>query len=124
MRLRLLKEIQSLGLSLDTFGKCFPGKQQIKKDEKELIKFIRSYKFYFAFENSFGCKDYITEKLYRNSLFAGAVPVVLGSPKSDYNAAAPPGSFIFLEDFNTLRDLVTYLQYLDRNDTAYSEYHK
>lgn len=124
MRFRLLKEIQSLGFSLDAFGACFPENDNVKKDEKETIKFIRKYKFYFAFENSYQCKDYITEKFYRNSLFAGAVPVVFGSTKSDYEAVAPPGSFIFLEDFETLRDLVTYLKYLDHNDTAYLEYHK
>ena len=39
-------------------------------------------------------------------------------------AVAPPNSYIFAEDFETPKDLVDYLDYLDSNDTAYLEYHK
>ena len=36
---------------------------------------------------------------------------------------APPNSYIHVEDFNTPEELVDYLNYLDKNDTAYLEYH-
>ena len=36
---------------------------------------------------------------------------------------APPNSFIHVEDFGSPAELVNYLEYLNRNDTAYLEYH-
>ena len=36
---------------------------------------------------------------------------------------APENSFIHVEDFTSPNDLVDYLDYLDRNETAYLEYH-
>ena len=52
------------------------------------------------------------------------VPVVFGPEKEDVLKIAPKNSFIFAEDFETPKDLVDYLDYLDGNDTAYLEYHK
>jgi len=37
---------------------------------------------------------------------------------------APPNSYIHVEDFATPKDLVEYLDYLDKNDTAYYQYHE
>ena len=37
------------------------------------------YKFYLAFENSFHCNDYLSEKFWRNALHEGAVPIVFGT---------------------------------------------
>jgi len=37
---------------------------------------------------------------------------------------APPNSFIHVEDFASPKDLVDYLEYLSRNDTAYEKYHQ
>ncbi|KAI1882488.1 hypothetical protein AGOR_G00251280 [Albula goreensis] len=45
--------------------------------DRELLPTISRCFFYLAFENS-NWTDYITEKLWRNSFQAGAVPVVLG----------------------------------------------
>ena len=42
---------------------------------------IGSYKFYLAFENAIHCTDYVSEKFWRNSLRAGAVPIVYGPNK-------------------------------------------
>lgn len=39
---------------------------------------IDDYKFYFAWENS-ACQEYITEKVWWNAYYKGAVPIVLGS---------------------------------------------
>lgn len=51
------------------------------------------------------------------------VPIVFGPHIDDVKAIAPPNSFIHAEQFETAADLVTYLDYLDKNDTAYLEYH-
>ena len=115
-RMKYVEKLIQAGLKLDRRGKCFPKNEVIDGDE------IRKYKFYMAFENAFHCKDYITEKVFENSFNKGAVPVVYGATKSDYKALVPLGSFIFVEDFETPRDLVNYLNYLDKNDSAYKEY--
>ncbi|EUB56139.1 Glycoprotein 3-alpha-L-fucosyltransferase A [Echinococcus granulosus] len=79
------------------------------------------YKFYLAFENS-NCRYYITEKVTVNALRNGMVPIVLGAYKEDYESVLPPYSYINVDDFKSISELVQYLLYLDRNDTAYAEY--
>ena len=37
---------------------------------------------------------------------------------------APPNSYIHVEDFNTPHKLVQYLDYLDKNEMAYAQYHQ
>ena len=89
---------------------------------KNVIEIISSYKFYMAFENTYKCREYITEKFWYNSLYAGTVPIVWGACKKDYQRIAPPKSFIFYEDFRNIKEFIDYINYLDKNDTAYLEY--
>lgn len=86
----------------------------------------RDYKFYLAFENS-NCRSYITEKLYVNGLGRSRddynlVPIVMGGSREDYRRAAPPNSFIHVDDFASPAELAKYLRYLDGNDEAYNRY--
>ena len=54
---------------------------------------------------------------------AGAVPIIWGAPKEDYEAVVPPHSCIFVDDFaGNMTALADYLHYLDKNATAYREY--
>ena len=56
-------------------------------------------------------------------LFLGnenVVPVVMGG--ANYSELAVPGSYINVMDFKTVKQLAEYLQYLDKNNTAYNEY--
>ena len=50
------------------------------------------------------------------------VPIVMGG--ADYTKLAIPGSYINVLDFKTVKELAEYLQYLDKNNTAYNEYFK
>ena len=115
-RKALADALYKAGLALDRRGKCYSRYLKNKNAIKE-------YKFYLSFENSEHCTDYITEKFFCNSYRMGAVPVVWGAKKSDYEAIAPPHSFIFAEDY-TVPELVRYLNYLNKNTTAYMEYFK
>ncbi|KAK4879804.1 hypothetical protein RN001_007950 [Aquatica leii] len=80
----------------------------------------KSYKFYFAGENSI-CKDYTTEKLYY-LLEKDIVPVVYGG--GNYTASAPPNSVINVADFENVTQLVDYLKFLDANPIEYLKYFK
>ena len=62
---------------------CDPG--QSNEDCWERLK---EYKFYLSFENS-ACKDYVTEKFYRNALAHAMVPVVLGLQPMDVSVNKP-----------------------------------
>ena len=43
---------------------------------------------------------------------------------ANYTKLAIPGSYINVMDFKTVKQLAEYLQYLDKNNTAYNEYFK
>ncbi|RCN47046.1 fucosyl transferase [Ancylostoma caninum] len=77
------------------------------------------YHFYIAFENSI-CKDYITEKLWNQGYGRDIVPIVM--KRAVVEQLVPPKSFIAADDFNTTKELATYLHYLMRNKSAYAEY--
>ncbi|XP_042343272.1 alpha-(1,3)-fucosyltransferase 4-like [Plectropomus leopardus] len=78
-----------------------------------LVQLIGRYQFYLALENS-QYTDYITEKLW-NAVRAGAVPVVLGPSRRNYERFLPPEAFIHVDDFPTVRGLARYLLMLRRN---------
>ena len=121
-RLALSNRLVKAGLKLVRRGRIFP-KVSIpeSRTSDSFFKMIREYKFYMSFENQWHCKDYITEKVWKNAFTAGTVPVVWGATKQDYKANLPPGSFIFAPEY-TAQELTDYLNYLDKNDTAYREY--
>ena len=108
-----------------TESECFNNVLRDEFSETKIIPpwwdtgLIGTYKFYLAFENAFHCTDYVSEKFWRNSLRAGAVPIVYGPNKENVEQMAPPHSFIFAEDFKNPADLVKYINYLNKNDTAY-----
>ncbi|XP_078491098.1 3-galactosyl-N-acetylglucosaminide 4-alpha-L-fucosyltransferase FUT3-like [Ciona intestinalis] len=135
-RMKYFKELLKSGLKVDTYGrlvfmlylmltvKCFKKPVDLQRGKKDFFRFLGDYKFYFAFENSFHCRDYITEKFTQHGLYSGTIPIVWGPKKSDVEAIAPPHSFIHVEDFKSAKDLANYISYLDKNNTAYMEYHE
>ena len=123
MRLKLIKDLVSKGLVVGGDSRCLDKNAPDRfMTMTEMFDIIASHKFYLAFENSYHCSNYITEKLWLNSYYVGTVPVVWGASREDYARMAPPYSFIHYEDFKNPQDLVDYLKYLDKNDTAYIEY--
>ncbi|XP_066953135.1 alpha-(1,3)-fucosyltransferase C-like [Macrobrachium rosenbergii] len=106
-------------INVDVYGRC--GRLKCSRSQgysKCYDTLERDYKFYFSFENSL-CKDYATEKIFY-VLQYNVIPVVYGL--FNYTAHIPPGSYIDALDFPTAKGLAEYLQYLDKNDTAYNEY--
>ncbi|CAH2325306.1 galactoside 3(4)-L-fucosyltransferase-like [Pelobates cultripes] len=103
-------------LNIDVFGKYHKPLSRT-----DYMKNISTYKFYLSFENSIH-EDYITEKFWNNAFVSGAVPIVLGPPRKNYERFAPPESFIHVDDFNTTKELASYILDLDKNYQKYQQY--
>nr|DBA17283.1 TPA: hypothetical protein GDO54_002757 [Pyxicephalus adspersus] len=97
------------------------GKHNLPLPRKDHFVTLSKYKFYLAFENSIH-EDYITEKLWYNAFYAGAVPVVLGPSRKNYERFIPPDSFIHVDDFSSAQELAAYLLSLDKDDQRYRQY--
>lgn len=88
--------------------------------QQEYKDIISSCKFYLSFENSVH-KDYITEKLF-NALDLGAVPVVFGPSRQNYERFVPGDAFVHVDDFPSTRALAKHLLRLHHNDALYLRY--
>ncbi|XP_068601849.1 alpha-(1,3)-fucosyltransferase 4-like [Brachionichthys hirsutus] len=85
-----------------------------------VVRLLGRYQFYLALENS-QHTDYVTEKLW-NAVLAGAVPVVLGPSRRNYERFLPPEAFIHADDFPTARGLARYLLLLWRDPARLSRH--
>lgn len=99
-------------IKVDVFGR---GSRPLPEDSggSSVVRLVRQYLFYLALENS-QHTDYITEKLW-NAILAGAVPVVLGPGRQNYERFLPSEAFIHVDDFPSVRGLAQYLLMLWRN---------
>jgi len=127
-RLKIVEKMVAAGIDIDRRGGCFPNNPKPPLGRNSQVtgslmhEFIADYRFYLSFENSHHCRDYITEKFFISGLLAGAVPLVWGATRGDYEAILPPNSFIFVDDFISFGHLREYLDYLSKNESAYAEY--
>ncbi|KAK7879230.1 hypothetical protein WMY93_033989 [Mugilogobius chulae] len=103
-------------VQIHTYGRAFG--EYI--DDKKYVEIMSSCKFYLSFENSVH-QDYITEKFY-SPMKLGAVPVVLGPPRENYEAHAPGDSFIHVDDFTSPKALADKLQHLHEHPDEYMSY--
>ncbi|KAL2086833.1 hypothetical protein ACEWY4_017892 [Coilia grayii] len=88
---------------------------------QDLLPTISHCYFYLSFENSI-FQDYITEKLWENAFSGGAVPVVLGPPRKNYEAMIPKDSFIHVDDFSSIEELGEFLKKLAGDKERYATY--
>ena len=118
-RLEYAEELQKY-IGVDIYGTC--GDKKCPRHSSDCKSMLSSdYKFYLSFENS-NCRDYITEKFFNNALQHNIVPIVMGATLEDYNAVAPHGSFIHVDQFGSPKELATYLHKLNENDELYNQY--
>ena len=100
IRLNLIKTLQRF-INITIFGKCgipCPNKTDCRK-------FIGdNYKFILSFENSF-CKDYITEKFFKNLKY-DIIQVVYGDGKYDHFVILIILSLFRLSQFSFKKDLI------------------
>ena len=122
-RIEFAQSLSRAGLKVDFYGNCFGGRKiGGGRYAESFYREIGKYKFYFAFENSISCRDYMTEKFWFNGLRSGVVPVVWGPTKEDVLKVAPSRSFIHADDFDTPQQLARYLRFLSENDGEYRKY--
>lgn len=110
-----VKELQKF-VTVDVYGNC--GQKICKPLEPNCFDILYQYKFYLSFENSV-CRDYVTEKLFGRIAYF-LVPIVLN--KTMYEEQLPKKSVISATDFSSVKELANYLEYLNKNMTAYLEY--
>jgi hypothetical protein len=85
------------------------------------VKFQSEYKFSIAFENNAyrpQFPGYTTEKIME-PMTVNSVPIYWGNPEigKEFNTK----SFINVYDFNSINDVINYIEYLDNNDKKYLE---
>ncbi|XP_077315251.1 3-galactosyl-N-acetylglucosaminide 4-alpha-L-fucosyltransferase FUT3-like [Lithobates pipiens] len=103
-------------IEIDLYGRYH---MKLPKANQSLI--LSKYKFYLSFENSRGT-DYITEKLWNNAFLSGAVPIVMGPSRENYERFIPQDSFIHVDDFSSAQQLAAYILELDKDDEKYQTY--
>lgn len=104
-------------ISVDLYGAAFNKRISFQN----LLPTISRCYFYLAFENSIAT-DYITEKVWRNAFMGGAVPVVLGPPREQYEAVLPNNSFIHVDDFSSEEELGHFMKTLAEDKERYATY--
>jgi hypothetical protein len=101
---RLVKQLMDAGVPVHSFGACLRNRQAFDTPRDASpsvrsagkVKLMRRYKVCLAFENTNEI-DYVTEKFWE-SLAAGCVPVVLGSPSVPRMYAPDVDSIIMAND--------------------------
>jgi len=106
-QLNKYKKVDSGGRSLNNIGGPVSDK----------MKFIKSYKFNIAFENS-STRGYTTEKIVE-AMSSGTVPIYFGNPSIDLEFNAE--SFIWLKSENELDQVIERIIHLDRNRDEYEK---
>lgn len=115
-RVQVYKQLRKF-IPIQMYGRAV--KKPLTQDV--LLPTISRCYFYLAFENS-ESSHYITEKLWRNAFMAGTVPVVMGPPRSHYEAVTPPHSFIHVDDFDSVETMARFLTELAGNEKRYRSY--
>ncbi|XP_078484957.1 4-galactosyl-N-acetylglucosaminide 3-alpha-L-fucosyltransferase FUT6 [Ciona intestinalis] len=119
-RLQMMLQLLEAGLPVEIFGSCLG--HRLPGGWTDLPEALSEYKFYFSLENSYHCRDYMTEKIWWNALRSGVVPVIWGPLRSDVETLLPTGSFIFVEDYSSPEALVKHILYLERHTSEYLKY--
>ena len=109
-----LNETSSLNARLDNQSNC-ARQSSCEKD------YLTTSKFYLAFESQ-TCTDYITEKFWR-TLALGAIPIVSGPNRKDFQRVAPPHSFIHIDDYESDEELVHALTLISTTKEHFKTYH-
>jgi len=90
-------------------------KNNVGGNVKNKIKFLSSYKFSIAMENSEG-QGYVSEKIL-DSFIAGTIPIYYGGYMID--EFINPKSYILIKNENDFLQKIEYIKKIDNNDKLY-----
>lgn len=117
-RTTFVKELSKY-VTIDKFGRC--GDKQCKRDGSCMRDIKQQYKFYLSFEN-YICKDYITEKYYRNAINQNLIPIVVGGANYSNPKIVPPHSYIDAQKFPSIQALGQYIKKVAADHKLYNSY--
>lgn len=83
---------------------------------------MKQYLFYIVLENS-KCKEYITEKLFNHAYSRGSIPIIQGPSIKDCERLLPPNSYLHLDNYATIRDLVKDIKDITENNEKLASFH-
>ena len=123
--------IRNAGFRVEGLGRCMhtvnpegvtlPTNPEARYDMDVKRRAISRFMFSMAFENSIE-DGYVTEKPF-DALLSGTVPVYLGDAAGLRKLLPHPKAAIFVADYgDNIPALVSYLNYLVSNETAYEEH--
>lgn len=134
-RIDNMKEMQKY-IAIDSFGSCAHNKDvpphwthgetdiYVGRANQKVSIMRQRYKFVISFENQ-RLNDWVTEKFFAPILI-GILPIYDGAPNIDLYNPAPKyvkkKPYLLVSDYPNLKALAEYIDYLDRNDTAYLEH--
>jgi hypothetical protein len=124
-RLDYYKQLVSYYPLIKVYGNCVRQNQtnHCQRQSQCEISELSKNKFYLAFESQ-SCRDYITEKFWRAVAY-GIIPIVFGPhDKKSLERIAPPNSFIYTGDYESVSELAEHLTEISQNRTLFSEYHR
>ncbi|XP_059141020.1 alpha-(1,3)-fucosyltransferase C-like [Physella acuta] len=105
-------------IDVDIFGYCGPlNCPKATKEECEKM-LTTTYRFYLSFENSL-CRDYVTEKFFRNFNRHHVIPVARGG--FNYRKYIPPGGYVDASQFPNASSLARHLKKLAANKKKYAK---
>ena len=110
-RLNFIKELSKYK-KVDMGGRCM---NTLNHTVENKIKFLSSYKFSIAMENSEG-DFYISEKIV-DSFKAGTIPIYYGDYMID--EFINPKSYILIKGEKDLKKKIEYIKKIDKNDSLY-----
>ncbi|KAL6743662.1 hypothetical protein Aduo_016679 [Ancylostoma duodenale] len=120
-RTALVEAMQMAGL--EVYIVAFTGCDGVDKQGHSCVaQLIRPYKFYISLENS-NCVDYVTEKFYESLISRMAVPIVL-KRQTYLDVGAPPNSFVAIDDFATISEMVKFVNEVAADKEKYLQFHR
>lgn len=123
-RFRIVKEFEKFN-SIDLYGAGFNKSLSRWPDKKEFtfesykgivdnkVETICQYKFNICFENCYGLKGYVSEKII-HSFWGQSIPIYWGPTNpTDY---FPSNTFIDMRDFDNYGELYNYLTVMNKDE--------
>jgi hypothetical protein len=114
-RLEAYRQFEELYKKVDGYGTPF---NNWFYGEREKYNILKDYKFSICFENRL-YPGYYTEKLF-HAKTSGTVPIYYADKNVGYDFNEK--SFINLNDFESMRDLIKHVQNVDCDDELYCKY--